>query len=61
MSRRPFPEEPTRIPPNPLCPKCGKRMLLEDIKVVPNSHPMKLSYIFKCSCGAEQVLKAPAS
>jgi hypothetical protein len=60
MPRSAFPKEPSRIPPNPTCPKCGKRMLLDGIKVVPNSHPMRQSYTFKCSCGAEQVLEEPA-
>jgi len=57
MPRRAFPKEPSRIPPNPACPKCGKRMLLEEIKVVPNRHPMQQAYVFKCSCGAEQTLE----
>ena len=42
MPRSAFPKEPSRLPPNPTCPKCGKRMLLDEIKVVPNSNPIKL-------------------
>jgi lysyl-tRNA synthetase class I len=56
MPRGAFPKEPSRLPPNPACPKCGKRMLLEEIRVVPNSNPIALTYTFKCSCGAEQTL-----
>ena len=29
MPRSAFPKEPNRVPPNPTCPKCGKRMLLD--------------------------------
>ena len=57
MPRSASPKQPSRLPPNPACPKCGKRMLLDDIKVVPNSNPIKLTYTFKCSCGAEQTLE----
>lgn len=57
MPRSAFPKEPDSIPPNPTCPKCGKRMLLQSIKAVPDSHPMKLTYTFKCSCGTEQMLE----
>jgi lysyl-tRNA synthetase class I len=56
MPHRAFPKEPSRLPPNPACPRCGKRMLLDEIKVVPNSNPIKLTYTFKCSCGTEKTL-----
>jgi len=56
MPRSAFPKEPSRLPANPTCPTCGKRMLLDEITVVPISNPIKLTYTFRCSCGAERTL-----
>ena len=60
MPRSAFPKQPSRLPPNPACAKCGTRMLLDEIKVVPHSNPIKLTYTFKCACGTERTLDETA-